>query len=248
MTQRCLPGSRGLQRATGSCSGVSGRQRPAPPGRGGVLVPRGVRRPQGAGPGRRRRRRAAATPPRPENRFLVAHWGVIAILGVAAAMIVASGATSSDSSSSTRSRCSRALAATAGCARLSLRDGRASRRGQPARRNTRGGGAGAQPDPPRRARGTPRLGAVAVYLYRAWVGRGRPAGWSLTRTERGRYVDSIFSISSMYWYAGLLDATAKTPRPLSPARLGSSNPTWQQTIHPSGCNVRVKPAVCGSWR
>ena len=101
----------GIARAAagdGLVFGVSGRQRPAPPGRGGVLVPRGSGVLKAlalvdAGDDGLLPRRLGR-----ENRFLVAHWGVIAILGVAAAMIVASGATSSDSSSSTRSRCSRA--------------------------------------------------------------------------------------------------------------------------------------------
>ena len=231
MTQRCLPGSRGLQRATGSCSGVSGRQRPAPPGRGGVLVPRGVRRPQGAGPGRRRRRRAAATPPRPENRFLVAHWGDRdprcrrrhdRRLGGDEQRLVQFYAVSVFASF---------LAATAGCARLSLRDGRASA----AAVNLLGATLVAAV----LALNLTRLDALVALLASArWpstsIAHGSDGAAPPGGRRRGLSAGATSTASSR---SAPCTGTrrpprrtvAKTPRPLSPARLGSSNPTWQQT-------------------
>ena len=122
----CLPGSRGLQRATGSCSGF---RPPAPCSSWPQRRPRSSRGPASsrlalvdAGDDGLLPRRLGQ-----ENRFLVAHWGVIAILGVAAAMIVASGG---DEQRLVQfyavSVFASFLAATVGCARLSLRDGRAS--------------------------------------------------------------------------------------------------------------------------
>jgi hypothetical protein len=120
-----------------------------------------------------------------ENRFLVAQWGVFAILGVACAMIVAAGGREQNLVQFYAvSVFASFLAATLGCARLSLRDGR------------------------RRAAALNLLGAVlvalvlalnltrldstiallaslaiALYLWRAWVARGRPGG--VVRTPAG---------------------------------------------------------------
>lgn len=113
-----------------------------------------------------------------ENHFLVAHWGVIAILGVAAVMIVAS---EGDEQRLVQFYAVLGVAsfpaATVGCARLSLREGRAGA----AAVNLLGAALVAAV----LALNLTRLdaliallasGAVAVYLWRAWVARGRPAG------------------------------------------------------------------------
>ena len=113
-----------------------------------------------------------------ENRFLVSHWGVFLVLGVASAMILAAGghvqqlvqfyAVSVFASF---------LAATLGCAWLSRRDGR--------RWAAVGNLAGAALVALVLVLNLTRLDstisllvslAVALYLWRAWVARGRPGG------------------------------------------------------------------------
>ena len=113
-----------------------------------------------------------------ENRFLVAHWGVLAVLGVSAAMIVAArGEEQELVQFYAVSVFASFLAATVGCARLSLRDGR--------RRAAAINLLGAALVGLVLALNLTRLdsvialaasGLVALYLWRAWVARGRPAG------------------------------------------------------------------------
>jgi len=111
-----------------------------------------------------------------ENRFLVAHWGVAAVLGVAAAMIVAA---SGDEQELVQFYAvavfASFLAATLGCARLSHRDGRAGAMAL----NLLGAGLVAAVLGSNMTRLDPILSllasaAVALYLWRAWVARGRP--------------------------------------------------------------------------
>jgi hypothetical protein len=115
-----------------------------------------------------------------ENRFLVSHWGVGVVLGLAAAMILAAGgheqalvqfyAVSVFASF---------LAATLACARLSHRDGK--------RAATAANLAGTALVALVLALNLTRLDsaiallasvAIAFYLWRVWVGRGRPPGVS----------------------------------------------------------------------
>jgi hypothetical protein len=113
-----------------------------------------------------------------ENRFLVAHWGVIAVLGVAAAMIVAAGA---DEQRLVQFYAvavfASFLAATLGCARLSRRDGRTAASAV----NLVGAALVAVVLALNVTRLDPIVsllasGAVALYLWRTWVARGRPGG------------------------------------------------------------------------
>jgi hypothetical protein len=113
-----------------------------------------------------------------ENRFLVAHWGVLAVLGIASAMIVAAGGqVQSLVQFYAVSVFASFLAATLGCARLSQRDGR--------RWAAFGNLLGAALVGLVLALNLTRLDstisllaslALAFYLWRAWVARGRPGG------------------------------------------------------------------------
>lgn len=117
-------------------------------------------------------------PLRRENRFLVAHWGIFTVLTVAAAMIAAAGG---DEQKLVQfyavSVFASFLAATLGCARMCHRDG--SRAGMLVNL------LGAALVGLVLALNLTRLdsvlallasGAVALYLWRAWVARGRPDG------------------------------------------------------------------------
>jgi len=113
-----------------------------------------------------------------QNRFFVAHWGVLLVLGLAAAMIVAAGGqVQSLVQFYAVSVFASFLAATLGCARLSHRDGRpwvalgnlfgAVLVGLVLALNLT------------RIDSTISLAAslaLAFYLWRAWVARGRPGG------------------------------------------------------------------------
>jgi hypothetical protein len=117
-------------------------------------------------------------PLRRENRFLVAHWGVFAVLTVAAAMIVGAGAEEQELVHFYAvSVFASFLAATLGCARLCHRDGR------PAGMlvNLLGAALVSLVLALNLTRLDSALallasGAVALYLWRAWVARGRPDG------------------------------------------------------------------------
>jgi hypothetical protein len=113
-----------------------------------------------------------------ENRYLVAHWGVIAVLAVAAAMIVAAGG---DEQRLVQFYAvavfASFLAATLGCARLSRRDGRTAAMAV----NLVGAALVAVVLALNMTRLDPIVsllasGAVALYLWRTWVARGRPGG------------------------------------------------------------------------
>lgn len=117
---------------------------------------------------------------RRENRFLVSYWGVLTILALAAAMILASGG---HEQTLVRfyavSVFASFLAATLACARLSFRDGK---RGDAAL-NLVGAALVAIVlllNLTRLDSAIALLGsaAVAVYLWRVWVARGRPGGVS----------------------------------------------------------------------
>jgi Amino acid permease len=123
-----------------------------------------------------------------ENRFLVSHWGVIAVLGVAAAMIVAAGG---DEQALVQFYAvavfASFLAATLGCARLSYQDGRIAALGL----NLLGACLVAGVLGLNMTRLDPLFSllasaAVALYLWRAWIARGRPAGLVDARTEVAR--------------------------------------------------------------
>ena len=113
-----------------------------------------------------------------ENRFLVAHWGVLAVFAAAAAMIVAAGGREQELVQFYAvSVFASFLAATLACARLSLAD---RRRGAAAANL-----AGAALVGLVLALNLTRLDsviallaslAVAAYLWRGWVARGRPGG------------------------------------------------------------------------
>ncbi len=117
-------------------------------------------------------------PLRRENRFLVAHWGVFAVLLVAAAMIVGAGGDEQELVHFYAvSVFASFLAATLGCARMCHRDGR--RAGMLL--NLLGAALVALV----LALNLTRLdsaiallasGLVALYLWSAWVARGRPDG------------------------------------------------------------------------
>ncbi len=117
-------------------------------------------------------------PLRRENRFLVAHWGVFAVLGAAAAMIVAAGGEVQELVHFYAvSVFASFLAATLGCARLTHRDGRPAA--------TALNLLGAALVSLVLALNLTRLdsaiallasAAIALYLWRAWVARGRPDG------------------------------------------------------------------------
>lgn len=115
---------------------------------------------------------------RRENRFLVSHWGVLVVLAAAAAMILAAGGREQQLVQFYAvSVFASFLAATLACARLSLRE----RRPRAAAANL----AGAALVSLVLALNLTRLDsaiallaslAVAAYLWRAWVTRGRPGG------------------------------------------------------------------------
>ena len=117
-------------------------------------------------------------PLRRENRFLVAHWGVFTVLLVAMAMVIAAGG---DEQKLVQfyavSVFAAFLAATLGCARMCHRDGR--------RAATSLNLLGAALVMLVLVLNLTRLdsaiallasGAVALYLWRGWVARGRPDG------------------------------------------------------------------------
>jgi len=117
-------------------------------------------------------------PLRRENRFLVAHWGVITVLVVAAAMIIGAGGEEQELVHFYAvSVFASFLAATLGCARLSYRDGH-----WPAMLlNLLGAALVALVLTLNLTRLDSVIallasGAVALYLWRAWVARGRPDG------------------------------------------------------------------------
>jgi Amino acid permease len=115
---------------------------------------------------------------RRENRFLVSHWGVLVVLGAAAAMILAAGGREQELVQFYAvSVFASFLAATLACARLSLRERRP--------RATAANLAGAALVGLVLVLNMTRLDsaiallaslAVAAYLWRAWVARGRPGG------------------------------------------------------------------------
>jgi hypothetical protein len=117
-------------------------------------------------------------PLRRENRFLVAYWGVLTVFAVAAAMIVASGGQEQELVRFYAvSVFASFLAATLGCARLTLREGRPAATAL----NLLGAALVALV----LALNLTRLdsaiallasAAIALYLWRAWVARGRPDG------------------------------------------------------------------------
>ena len=112
------------------------------------------------------------------NRFLIPHWGVAAVLGAAAALVIAAGGKEQTLVHFYAvSVFASFLAATVGCARLSHRDGRRAATGM----NILGAALVALV----LALNLTRLdsvialsasGLVALYLWRAWVRRGRPGG------------------------------------------------------------------------
>jgi Amino acid permease len=122
-----------------------------------------------------------------QNRFLVAHWGVLLVLGLAAAMIVAAGGqVQSLVQFYAVSVFASFLAATLGCARLSLRDGR--------RWAALGNLIGAALVGLVLALNLTRIDStislaaslvLALYLWRAWVARGRPGGVVMARPSAG---------------------------------------------------------------
>jgi hypothetical protein len=113
-----------------------------------------------------------------QNRFLVAHWGVVVLLGAAGAMILAAGGNEQELVQFYAvSVFASFLAATLGCARLSFRDGRMGA----ATVNLLGAALVALV----LALNLTRLDSVvallaslvaALYLWRVWVARGRPGG------------------------------------------------------------------------
>jgi hypothetical protein len=117
-------------------------------------------------------------PLRRENRYLVSHWGVFTVLGVALAMILAAGGDEQELVHFYAvSVFASFLAATVGCARLSRRDGKPWA--------TALNLAGAALVALVLALNLTRLdsviallgsGAVALYLWRSWVAVGRPDG------------------------------------------------------------------------
>jgi hypothetical protein len=113
-----------------------------------------------------------------QNRFLVGHWGVAAVLGVALAMIVAAGG---DEQKLVQFYAvavfASFLAATVGCARLSKRDGRIAAMAL----NMTGAALVALVLGLNMTRFDPVIalavtGGLALLLWRRWVTRGRPGG------------------------------------------------------------------------
>lgn len=121
-----------------------------------------------------------------ENRFLVSHWGVGLILLLAAAMILAAGGREQELVKFYAvSVFASFLAATLACARLNLRDGR-----RPAAALNLLGAAAVVLV---LALNLTRLdsaiallasAAIALYLWRTWVARGRPRGVSRAPARR----------------------------------------------------------------
>ncbi len=163
---------RSLRRA-GSIRRLPDPERAAAARRRGLLVPGGLRSAEGAGYDRRRRRAGPpARAPAPENRHLISHWGVVLVLVLAGAMLVAA---RGDEQALVRfyavSVFASFLAATLACARLSHRDGnRGAHGGEPARLGVWWRGAGDQPDPPRLGDRPARL-ALRRRLPLAGLGR-----------------------------------------------------------------------------
>lgn len=124
-----------------------------------------------------------------ENRFLVSHWGVGLILLLAAAMILAAGGREQELVKFYAvSVFASFLAATLACARLNLRDGRRTA----AALNLLGVAAvvlvlGLNLTRLDSAIALLASAAIALYLWRAWVARGRPAVSAAPRrgAERG---------------------------------------------------------------
>ena len=117
-----------------------------------------------------------------ENRYLISHWGVLVVFVAAATMIVAAGGhEQSLVQFYAVSVFASFLAATLACARLSYRDGRYG----PMATSLLGAALVAfvlALNLTRLDSAIALLGslAVAVYLWRAWVARGRPRGVSRT--------------------------------------------------------------------
>lgn len=113
-----------------------------------------------------------------QNRYLVAHWGVFAVLAVAAAMIMASGGREQELVRFYAvSVFASFFAATLGCARLSHRDGRPWAMVA----NLCGAALVALVLGLNLSRLDSAIAllasvAIALYLWRGWVARGRPAG------------------------------------------------------------------------
>jgi hypothetical protein len=112
------------------------------------------------------------------NRFLVAHWGVAALLGASGALVLIAGGREQELVPFYAvSVFASFLAATVGCARLSYRDGRVVA----CAINLLGAGLVAFVLVLNLTRLDSVIalsvsGLVALYLWRAWVARGRPGG------------------------------------------------------------------------
>ena len=112
------------------------------------------------------------------NRFLIPHWGVAAVLAAAAALVIAAGGREQKLVHFYAvSVFASFLAATVGCARLSHRDGRRAATGM----NILGAALVALVLTLNLTRldsviALSASGLVALYLWRAWVRRGRPGG------------------------------------------------------------------------
>jgi hypothetical protein len=113
-----------------------------------------------------------------ENRFLVAHWGVLTVLVTAAAMVLAAGGNEQELVHFYAvSVFASFLAATLGCARLSYRDGRPTATAL----NLMGAALVGLVLGLNLTRLDSTIAllaslAVALYLWRGWVARGRPDG------------------------------------------------------------------------
>lgn len=125
-------------------------------------------------------------PLRRENRFLVSHWGVGLILLLAAAMIAAAGGREQDLVKFYAVAVFASfLAATLACARLNLRDGRRAT----AAVNLLGAAAALLVLALNLTRVDSAIAlvasaAIALYLWRIWVRRGRPRGVSRAPAQR----------------------------------------------------------------
>ena len=126
-----------------------------------------------------------------ENRFLVSHWGVLVVLALAVAMLLAAaGREQTLVQFYAVSVFASFLAATLACARLSLRDGR--RRAAVA--NLLGAGLVSFVLALNLTRLDSALAllaaaAIAVYLWRTWVARGRPRGVARASAAWGEAAD-----------------------------------------------------------
>ena len=175
-TRRSWPRWLARQPARAPCSRISGDERAAAARGGGLLVPRRVGGAQGAGAGRVRRGRPAAAAFRAGKSLPRAHWGVArcsgrrrrCIAAAARAELVQFYAVPYSRASSRRPWVAPGSTAASGRS--------ARQRREHARRGARRPGAGPQHDPARLDRRALGVGAVALYLWRAWVARGRPGG------------------------------------------------------------------------